>query len=196
VTFYFSARALCRIDIERYYGKPKAIAKRVPVLPPVNGRNDASGRSTTGKVITGVTETETEGETEETEGEEIFRHVRPVQAERVQTPASSSSRRSIPSNTSSTSLNGVANEKKKAVSQHDLLNKYFRRDTVVLKNLDPLRFVFSLLRTSRDSPLFAARMILCSFSSYSTRSLGYCSRGICQRGSCSPSVSLMPRLGL
>ncbi|KXN92537.1 Phosphatidylethanolamine N-methyltransferase [Leucoagaricus sp. SymC.cos] len=48
--------------------------------------------------------------------------------------------RSTSSNSSSVSTGGGSmSGKKKAVSQHDLLNKYFRRDTVVLKNLDLLR---------------------------------------------------------
>jgi phosphatidylethanolamine N-methyltransferase len=92
-------------------------------------------------VILGITETETEVETEETETEEIFNHVRVTQVEPIQTPTGSDSRRSTSSNASSTSLNGDTSGKKKSLSQHDLFNKYFRRDTVVLKNLDLLRFV-------------------------------------------------------
>jgi phosphatidylethanolamine N-methyltransferase len=39
---------------------------------------------------------------------------------------------------------GVGNgngRKKRGLSQHDLLNKYFRRDAVVLRNVDLLRYV-------------------------------------------------------
>ncbi|KAF7759714.1 hypothetical protein Agabi119p4_11409 [Agaricus bisporus var. burnettii] len=128
--------------IERYYGKPKAIAKRIPIFPSVNRTNEhpvTPQKPIVGDVTLSITETETEAETEETEIEELFDRVGDTQTERIPTPTGSSSRRSTSSNASSASLNGVTNVKKKSLSQHDLLNKYFRRDTVVLKNLDLLR---------------------------------------------------------
>ena len=49
---------------------------------------------------------------------------------------------SISSTTSVSSDSGVDNgtTKKRGLSQHDLLNKYFRRDAVVLRNVDLLRY--------------------------------------------------------
>jgi phosphatidylethanolamine N-methyltransferase len=43
-------------------------------------------------------------------------------------------------------------KKKKLLSQHDLFNKYFRRDTVVLRNLDLLRYAFPLFSKKAASP--------------------------------------------
>jgi phosphatidylethanolamine N-methyltransferase len=51
---------------------------------------------------------------------------------------------SIASLASVSSDAGVDNgaRKKRGMSQHDLLNKYFRRDAVVLRNVDLLRYVY------------------------------------------------------
>lgn len=72
----------------------------------------------------------------ETETEDCISHVSSAGV-KGKSVAAASRHRPTPSNASSASATG----KKKAVSQHDLLNKYFRRDVVVLKNLDLLRLV-------------------------------------------------------
>ncbi|KAH9476865.1 phosphatidylethanolamine N-methyltransferase [Psilocybe cubensis] len=43
------------------------------------------------------------------------------------------------------SINTVASQRRKVLSQHDLLNKYFRRDAVVLRNVDLLRATDAML---------------------------------------------------
>jgi phosphatidylethanolamine N-methyltransferase len=48
----------------------------------------------------------------------------------------------------------------KAVSQHDLLNKYFKRDAVVLRNVDLLRYVPCIpMRNRSDCLLRILRML-------------------------------------
>lgn len=132
-----------RLDIERYYGKPKAIAKRIPVIPSsvrANGTLTCPNETPT-KDTAAITMVETETELEsETEDEDGPNHVK--SGEKTRSKAIPSRHRSTPSNASSGSTNGDSPSRKKQVlSQHDLLNKYFRRDTVVLKNLDLLRSV-------------------------------------------------------
>ncbi|KAJ6463566.1 phosphatidylethanolamine N-methyltransferase [Mycena sanguinolenta] len=122
--------------IERMYGQRKAIAKRTPV-----SRRPASSASitpsasgidldeyNTPSATDGETATETDLETET----ELDTDAAPVSAGRRRTR---SGHQQSPSDASSAS----PPKKKKAVSQHDLLNKYFRRDTVILKNLDLFR---------------------------------------------------------
>ncbi|KAJ4480883.1 phospholipid methyltransferase-domain-containing protein [Lentinula aciculospora] len=52
---------------------------------------------------------------------------------------------SIASSLSITSAGDSSPKKRKSISQHDLLNKYFRRDTVIFRNLDVLRAPDALL---------------------------------------------------
>ncbi|KAF5353374.1 hypothetical protein D9756_008040 [Leucocoprinus leucothites] len=126
--------------IERYYGKRKAIAKRVPLISSVARTNRTSTVShdiSAHDTPSATTETETELETE-TETEDNLNYVRSSPQSQLKT--SSTKHRLTPSNASSISSNGDSvGRKRKALSQHDLLNKYFRRDTVVMKNLDLLR---------------------------------------------------------
>ncbi|KAI3614456.1 phosphatidylethanolamine n-methyltransferase [Moniliophthora roreri] len=125
--------------IERNYIKPKAIARRTPILIPevesqsVTPEDPAelpTPSATEGETATETEELETETEVEE---ESVLRETR--QAKKQHRPQiSSASSISLPSGTEI-----VTAPKRKTISQHDLLNKYFRRDTVVLKNLDLLR---------------------------------------------------------
>ncbi|KAJ7852958.1 phosphatidylethanolamine N-methyltransferase [Mycena leptocephala] len=130
--------------IERMYGQRKAIGKRTPVRPrtsPVPSSSvspensvpsvpEADGyASSTPSATEGDTATETDLETEtELEGEAAVpagRHrTRPGHQQKASDASSSFylSEASTP-------------KKKKLLSQHDLFNKYFRRDTVVLRNL-------------------------------------------------------------
>ncbi|KAJ6578767.1 phosphatidylethanolamine N-methyltransferase [Mycena vulgaris] len=132
--------------IERMYGKRSQIAKRTPVHPRTKPAPGTSGTpsdevppldlggytSSTPSATEGDTATETDLETEtELEGETMElagrRRARPGHQQKA-------------SNASSFSLSETnAPKKKKPMSQHDLLTKYFRRDTVVLKNVDILR---------------------------------------------------------
>ncbi|KAF8636076.1 hypothetical protein AX17_003783 [Amanita inopinata Kibby_2008] len=127
--------------IERMYGKRKVIAKRVPVISPVKGGivkdnviasvEEPGVRDLPAPAMTdGETATETDLETEtELEGS----------SQLSGTP--SLIRLKQKQNTSKDSLNTGrrSNPRRKATSQHDLLNKYFRRDTVILRNVDLLR---------------------------------------------------------
>ncbi|KAF7373639.1 Phosphatidylethanolamine N-methyltransferase [Mycena sanguinolenta] len=127
--------------IERMYGQRKAIAKRTPVRRRTSPASSASvtpasgldlDEYTTPSATEGETATETDLDTET----ELEADAAPVSAGRRRTrPRHQQS----PSDASSTS----PPKKKKAVSQHDLLNKYFRRDTVILKNLDLFRYALA-----------------------------------------------------
>lgn len=161
-----SATLICHLDIERMYGKRKAIAKRTPLFPsnskqkffaPIASQGSNSPSAVTSATATPrpergslellstppVTEGETASETDlETETEFD-----------VHTPPASKNKRKIakhqvtPSNASSVSFGSATSDHLssrsgphgRGVSQHDLLNKYFRRDTVVFRNLDLLR---------------------------------------------------------
>ncbi|KAJ6492894.1 phospholipid methyltransferase-domain-containing protein [Mycena vitilis] len=130
--------------IERMYGQRKAIAKRTPMRPRASAAPSAASTpvpsiaesdeytSSTPSATEGDTATETDIETgTETEGEAN------VPSGRRRTRLGHQQK---PSNASSFSLTEAGPpKKKKPMSQHDLFNKYFRRDTVVFKNLDLLR---------------------------------------------------------
>ncbi|KAJ7730239.1 phosphatidylethanolamine N-methyltransferase [Mycena maculata] len=126
--------------IERMYGQRKAIAKRTPVLrrkSPAASTSDLStfppdlDDYTTPSITEGDTATETDIETEtELEGEPLpagRRRARPGHQQKGSNASSFSA------------LEGNPPKKKKVVSQHDLFNKYFRRDTVILRNVDIFR---------------------------------------------------------
>ncbi|KAJ7270623.1 phospholipid methyltransferase-domain-containing protein [Mycena haematopus] len=129
--------------IERMYGQRKAIAKRTPVrhrTGPVSSTSVTT--STSGSSVLeldgyassmpsateGETATETDLETET----ELEAEAAVVSAGRRRTRPGHQQK---PSDASSAS----PPKKKKPVSQHDLLNKYFRRDTVIFKNVDLFR---------------------------------------------------------
>ena len=64
------------------------------------------------------------------------------------------------------------NRKKRGMSQHDLLNKYFRRDAVVLRNVDLLRYVvvFAFFTLHQLTTFYTEQTTQCWSSSYSTLS--------------------------
>ncbi|KAG6890127.1 hypothetical protein C0995_011420 [Termitomyces sp. Mi166 len=147
--------------IERMYGQPKAIAKRTPLAPTSRSKAQSESVSslptnavagpTTRPVIEAdpadilatpaVTEGETATETTEpeTEVEIDERMPRRIGGENKRI----SKHQPQPSVSSVSSVGGEQLPSprywKKAASQHDLLNKYFRHDTLVLKNIDLLR---------------------------------------------------------
>lgn len=183
-------------DIERMYGKPKAIAKRTPLFPSTMRRqaNSNASSSTIPSAIATPAEPEpptpaaTEGDTAtetdlETEVEEemasatananstngksatpftkVSRHVSRLSSasyngdtemdqntrntaacykkisRHVSQPSNASSNGDIEMDPNTRST--IGSPRKSATSHHDLLNKYFRRDVVVLRNLDLLR---------------------------------------------------------
>ncbi|TFK71226.1 hypothetical protein BDN72DRAFT_476146 [Pluteus cervinus] len=146
--------------IERMYGQRKAIARRTP-LPGAKSKSSANGSSSSFKpppqnpspprqvtldrlstppVTEGESATDTELETE-TEPECSTPTLGRGRGKRVSLHQHSAS------NASSASFESTKDEppstrpvsQKKGLSQHDLLSKYFRRDTLVLRNLDMLR---------------------------------------------------------
>jgi len=135
-------------DIERRYGQRKPIAQRTPLYRlaprvktiessqstvPSPGRNSplfATDTCTTPTVTDGETATESDALATEPEGQSDSQ---PIQAAILQ-----SGTFTLPKRTA-----GLLAERKKikerGTSQHDLLNKYFRRDTVLLHNVDLFR---------------------------------------------------------
>ena len=160
------------IDIERMYGKRKAIAKRTPLFSS-DSTNTANGPvessaipstvnnlplrpdfyTSTPAITEGDTATDTELETE-TEIEEIIPHISNMKLAKMPRHQPNLSIESTMTNghVDETSIGSKipsvwprntkvgTPQKRKVVSQHDLLNKYFRRDTVVLRNIDLLRW--------------------------------------------------------
>ncbi|KAL0573878.1 phosphatidylethanolamine N-methyltransferase [Marasmius crinis-equi] len=136
--------------IERNYIQRKAIAKRTPIHLPSQSQDAASDSESTAASependpepepvqlpTPSVTETDTLTETEvdtevDGEGNPVITTEKKKRKTKVKIPKSSK-------------------KKIKPLSEHDLFNKYFRRDTLVLKNLDPFRatdFLFLLLLT-------------------------------------------------
>ncbi|KAG7087767.1 phosphatidylethanolamine N-methyltransferase [Marasmius oreades] len=140
--------------IQRNYIKPKAIAKRTPILLP-----DAKPASPTDSVYL-TTPSATEGETA-TDSEldtetEIEDDSISVETNDFPRKRKRKHRQNTSSTGSSQTGSGQVTPHKKAISQHDLLNKYFRRDTLILKNFDPFRAVdFMLLLVISYSLFFA-----------------------------------------
>ncbi|EJT97171.1 hypothetical protein DACRYDRAFT_85177 [Dacryopinax primogenitus] len=106
--------------IARTYGEKKVIAQRTPL---VKRRADIFAHGGTPSVSAIDTPDTTEGETTESEDE-------PYEAELLTTPrlTPASSRQS-----------GADEKPAEIVTQHDLFNRYFHKDAVVLFNLDLMR---------------------------------------------------------
>ncbi|KAI6103019.1 phospholipid methyltransferase-domain-containing protein [Pisolithus sp. B1] len=128
--------------IERMYGKRKPIAVRKPLLPDeitkpreVKARevsvsdmyHEDSVCDSTPSVTEGETASESELETE-------------TETDDVPTPRSQPKRsRELPAIGVATVVSSRQPEGRQQVSQHDLYHKYFRRDVVILQNIDLLR---------------------------------------------------------
>lgn len=166
------------LDIERMYGQRKLIGKRTPIAPPAHpsdfAEHDVSSETIvpakradaqsldsvdfppTPAATEGETATETDLETEMEEFDDLtnFDQVRAKRAQHKQQLSTASS----------TSMNGPLPPRKKALSHHDLLNKYFRRDTVIMKNFDFLRYAIlpssSFLNSPRTSRANDAMLLL------------------------------------
>ncbi|KAL5478753.1 CHO2 [Sanghuangporus weigelae] len=130
--------------IERTYGQRKLLASRIPLTdgmtvshkpsrssPPSHRRviSDASDvttpSGTEGESAPETEELQTESETE-TEMDQVE-----IRTPRVGTPVS------LPSSRSSTSLSRLT--RSHVLSQHDLLNRFFRKDLILFHNFDLLR---------------------------------------------------------
>ena len=146
-------------DIERLYGQRKAIAKRTPIVAKhrVSGSDpqlsdgpvpQAELDRVTPAVNDGETASETDLEMEMDDEVSPFPDARPIRKIRRHEPKSSidsvtsSNGDATPPETTrqrSTSTSSHS-QRTRAISQHDLLNKYFKRDAVVLRNVDLLRY--------------------------------------------------------
>ena len=160
------------IDIERMYGKRKAIAKRTP-LPSTSNNEDVASISSLkasnlpllpddympisaipkGNMTTDTEEAESETEVEELPPKakhfsnialsKLSRHQQNLSIESATSSDGHVGNRTSADNQSASSRPWSAkvgpSQKSKTLSQHDLLNKYFRRDALVLKNVDLLR---------------------------------------------------------
>lgn len=150
------------LDIERTYGQRKPIAQRTPFLSsgaakaalPKSSSPLATSAQSTPDVVQRrrqqsdlddilstpcATEGDTATETEfDTEVEDV--HMDPVTIGKIakgqiSMPLSSNSGASTPGDGPATLMSGG----RKVLSQHDLLNRYFRRDAVVFYNVDVFR---------------------------------------------------------
>ena len=154
------------IDIERMYGKRKAIAKRTPLCPSGSNDKDVEPSVKTSNpplqpipaIPKGNITTDTEDLGSETEVEELLPKAKHFSNIALSKLSRHQQNLSIESATSSDGhvRNGTCADnrsassgprsakvgtpqKSKTLSQHDLLNKYFRRDAIVLRNVDLLR---------------------------------------------------------
>lgn len=172
------------LDIERMYGQRKLIGKRTPIAPTSHPSDVAEHDVNSGTIVPakradtqlvdstdfpptpaateGETATETELETEMEEFDDLtnFDQVRVKRAQHKQQLSTASS----------ASIIGLVPSRKKVLSHHDLLNKYFRRDTVILKNFDFLRYDLISLCLSCTHFTLSEQMILCFSSSLPTPS--------------------------
>ncbi|KAJ2919580.1 hypothetical protein MD484_g828, partial [Candolleomyces efflorescens] len=148
--------------IERNYGQKKPIAKRIPISrsrassavagpstavdtaapapAPESGAEYSTPAITEGDSATTESELETETEVEEDIGPISVNMPNVTKPSSTIKPKHSrhQTQSSIASSISS-HVGSVHQKKEKSLSQHDLLNKYFRRDAVVFRNLDLLR---------------------------------------------------------
>lgn len=140
-------------DIERTYGQRKLLAQRTPFVPAASRKtadNDTPVKdhirsaslsstmsldSTTPSATEGESATETDGPV--TDSDSGTENEARSLTRRRKTRADSDTRLS----TLSTFGTNVSRDKS-PVSQHDLFNRYFRKDVVLFYNLDPLRYVW------------------------------------------------------
>lgn len=162
------------IDIERMYGKRKAIAKRTPLSPSGSDIKNVESSINSLKasnlppqpddyipipaIPEGNMTTDTEELESETEVEEVLpkakhfsnlalsklsRHQQNLSMESATSSDGHMENRTSGDNQRASSRPWSAKvgtpQKSKTLSQHDLLNKYFRRDALVLRNVDLLR---------------------------------------------------------
>lgn len=128
-------------DIQRMYGQQKLLASRTPILQQAESSKSPLTPKARSRPLSTITDnvdilstpTSTEGETAtdtdldtETETECECDESQP-QSRRLMINANQP-QKSSPSKT-------------KVISQHDLQNKYFRNDMIMLHNLDPFRWV-------------------------------------------------------
>lgn len=123
------------------YGQRKAIGKRTPLVTVKRSSGSTSTQNATPEASTsraptpGITEADTATETElETEIEDAV-------APKPNTSQKRAKVRHVPTLSMDRAMadGDVPPQRRAVVSQHDLFNKYFRRDAVVLRNVDLLR---------------------------------------------------------
>ena len=142
----------CRAaDIERTYGQRKPLAARSPIQPrPSRVPSEDSlefshirkASSSSFSSISSIQETPTpaatEGETA-TESEELITDIE-TETEMARTPSGVKKFRALSSKSSKDSFSRPASPRsRQSVSQHDLFHRYFRKDALLVHNLDLFR---------------------------------------------------------
>ncbi|OCH92552.1 phosphatidylethanolamine N-methyltransferase [Obba rivulosa] len=126
--------------IERTYGQRKLLAQRSPFLRAVSAETETPERSLSRKPSTGIsTPAVTEGESA-TETDELMTE---TETEFETRCTSFQAKRRCALGLAGAGASQAANSSRRvkapALSQHDLLNTYFRKDVIFLKNIDLLR---------------------------------------------------------
>lgn len=143
-------------DIERTYGQRKLLAHRTPLFPTATPKasaqqvsdnhtrkasaiSAASAELSTPSVTEGESAAETDGPQTEYEDESDTENETPgaIMSRRKGRQTSSSSYASEP--VSRANDFNAPRRNKSPVSQHDLFNRYFRKDAILLHNIDLLR---------------------------------------------------------
>lgn len=137
------------IDIERTYGQRKPLAQRSPVLSatrhkagPSSGSHSRQSSTTSIASVDLATPSATEGESA-TETDELLTETETETEFETSAVNRTAKRRStrVFTSTSAGSEEVPRRSGSPLLSQHDLLNRYFRKDTILLHNIDLLRYV-------------------------------------------------------
>ena len=146
---YHNADISCHIsDIERTYGQRKPLAARSPIQPRHSRAASEDSlevshiRKASTSSFSSIEETPTpaatEGETA-TESEELITDIE-TETETVRTPRGTKKFKTLSSKSSKDSFSRPGSPKwRQAVSQHDLFHRYFRKDALLLHNVDVFR---------------------------------------------------------
>jgi len=152
------------LDIERMYGQRKPIAQRTPLnIPPPTARTFSPTYSRPRPLVSPLylyspTPTATEGETTETETEldtEIDESYLPSKLPRGDLATVMETR-----------------SRSHSLTQHDLMNFFFHKDVIILRNIDLLRYAF-IMSTVEFAHILFVYVILLIYSVLPTLNLCY-----------------------
>lgn len=191
------------IDIERMYGQRKLIAQRMPLLTPppttmtrpILPAISSLRPLPTSRYVESSTPTATEGDTTETETE-----LETELDDAFMAPPLGGG--GNPAGVAPPSVPEKMRFRSNSLTQHDLMNFFFRKDVIILRNVDLLRYAFqhtmSNERTILMSTLFASVVRqtsnCCSYSATSSHSASF-SPSCAHPAPFSPSTSSTPSLG-
>ena len=118
------------LDIERFYGQPKLLAQRVPIPQPPPLLNCSA-------IVVPQVRSSLPGQGETLARARAFSAPSTPSATGGLTPCDSETESDTEPDSQQTSINeGIESTK---LSRHDLRNRYFRKDTIVLSHLDVFR---------------------------------------------------------